>query len=446
MKVHGSVNVLNEINVARRANEGSISYAINNEDYIVSTNSHRWHFVTSNSSVNRVCLPATDSINLGWQITFIVSNTSLNPLLIADSGSNLLFTVEKGRTVTVLLVNKDTSLGTWKLITQDHVDQTLRNVVLTAATSDLLQAADNEVQVLPFVSTIANGFVTGPNGELTGIPNDRLVHFDPQTPYLLNKPLSFPATQYIYHTINNEIYISACEQDGGTEFPESPTSGYMFFNKSLGCNYTYLNDQWERFPSVVIGKVDWTDATTFECETYPFNFWLWDTIEFNSAFPDQTNNETKVLSTDGSNPYWSNTHILIDSVADTPPSEPTVGTVYYNTNTKKLYTYLSDGQWGNEQTPQANRIYVATSTSSFYAWVVDDLLTVGTGGVTASITYWEDVDVYQVSSGADLAYTRSEGTQGSYVAAGVSLYSDPNLNMFKEVAAANTWTYTGIVS
>ena len=346
----------------------------------------------------------------------------------------------------MVLSDNTTTNGTWKIINQDPNNQTIRNVVLNAETQELIVNEDNQARLLPFVSNIADGFIVGPSGELTGIPSDHLVYFNPQTPYYLTAPLSFPSTTYVYQTSTNTIYESANLQDGGTDFPENPTEGYTFYNKSLGCNYVYLSGNWERRPSVVIGKVEWESATSFTCETYPFNYWIWDAIDFNEAFPSQTGNASKVFSTDGSNLYWANTHILIDRVSDTPPESPTVGTVYYDINDKKLYTYLSTGTWGDPVDPIENRIYVATSTNSFYAWVMGDMLTVGTGGVTASITYWEDVDVYQVSNGANLAYTRTGGATGAFVEAGISLYADANLNIFLEVAAANTWVYTGIVS
>lgn len=446
MRLHGSLNVLNEINVNRRANEGAATYSLTNANITLTKNTHRWHFVTSNTTTYAVCLPSASLLTTGWQITFTVNKTSTAPLKIADATNTIIHTIGIDRSVTFVLTQNASVAGVWKIVTQDPTLQNIRNVMVTANSNTVLVNEDDKVRVQPFVSTISNGFYTGPHGELTGVPDEQLVFFNPTEPYYLTPPTEFPAVTYLYHNLDNTFSYRAYNQDGGTEFPNITTDGYTFYNKALSCNYVYIEGAWVKTPSVIVGKISWTSATVFNIETYPFNYWFWDVVEFSEAFPDQTGNTTKLFSTDGEAPYWADTHILIYSVGDTPPSLPSVGLQYYNIDDYKIHTYLSDGTWDAGTTPLTNRIYVTTSTNGFYAWINSNMVSIGVGGASASVVYWEDVDVYQVSSGADLAYTRVAGTQGSYVEVGVTLYSDANLILVKDIAPANTWVYTGVVS
>ena len=85
---------------------------------------------------------------------------------------------------------------------------------------------------------------------------------------------------------------------------------------------------------------------------------------------------SKVLTNDGSSTSWGDLNLFIGTVASSAPSGATSGDTYYDTGTKKIYTY--DGSsWGSATTPTKNRSYVAKDTHYTYIWDGTDLIQVG---------------------------------------------------------------------
>ena len=76
-----------------------------------------------------------------------------------------------------------------------------------------------------------------------------------------------------------------------------------------------------------------------------------------------------------------NENKILIAISDTAPSECSVGDLYYNTSTKKIYEAIDVDTWDENGTdPTSNTIYILFDTKTTYSYDGNDLVSVGGGG------------------------------------------------------------------
>ena len=72
--------------------------------------------------------------------------------------------------------------------------------------------------------------------------------------------------------------------------------------------------------------------------------------------------------------------------AGNAPATASIGQRYFNSTTKKIYTYGADG-WGSAENPAANHVYFNLETSNLYTWGGNTMLNMSsTGSIVVQTT------------------------------------------------------------
>lgn len=87
----------------------------------------------------------------------------------------------------------------------------------------------------------------------------------------------------------------------------------------------------------------------------------------------------------GSQPFAQDIEKLL-CFAGNAPATASIGQRYFNSTTKKIYTYGADG-WGSAENPAANHVYFNLETSNLYTWGGNTMLNMSsTGSIVVQTT------------------------------------------------------------
>ena len=270
MDIQGSVTAKSIITAGLRVNEGFNTQTLLG-DFDLSKHSHKTqYYFTQEDRV--VTLPDATTLPSGWSISFFSNKLSTGTVFINDKDGNEQYKVKPNKSVSLILLDNTTQAGVWKVIESGSGTGAGDRNITILSEEPLFSVEGTSVNVNRFVASVSNGF------EEDGTAIEEIIEFPGGS--ALTNPDSFPKTSYVYLTLEGVLIQEDAKQDGGNDFPENPSTGYIFYNKQLRKNFKYEENEWVDYPCVAVGEVTWTSDTEIKTTTYTFNEWWWDFVEF----------------------------------------------------------------------------------------------------------------------------------------------------------------------
>lgn len=170
---YGNLWVNKSVN-SNRSNERLDSIVISSGGYNVDKLGNKYLLFTSSSGNNTVKLPNATSLANGWGVTIKNSNSSSVQLVITNFNNVIIKTIIQNKLCEFVLIDNNTSSGTWELIEDTGESNTATNLgsgtglykqkvaedlqfkSLTAGNNILLSSSANEVMITGVNNTASN--------------------------------------------------------------------------------------------------------------------------------------------------------------------------------------------------------------------------------------------------------------------------------------------------
>ena len=116
----------------------------------------------------------------------------------------------------------------------------------------------------------------------------------------------------------------------------------------------------------------------------------------------------------GGQPFAQDIEKLL-SFSNTAPASASIGQRYFNSTSKKIYTYGASG-WSNPEDPAVNRVYFNLDASTLYTWSDTKNVYVGDGATTGGVIVNSDLytQVTALAANVQIIIDGQVPVQGTY--------------------------------